>query len=1215
MSGGFDSRGYKDFREFAPELIHGDDSEGYATLLGLIFDDLATELPGLFGAVRLTGLVPTPASTLRHVIEQLNQPALDPCWQDDTTLGWIYQYWNDPEREALDAKLHDGKKLRNDEIASKTQMFTERYMVEWLLHNTLGPLWLAMCRKHGHVAEVERNGTLDRLAERRQAWRAKREAGEVALDALMPIETDEEQHWKYWVPQPMPDDAPDAAPERLRNLKLLDPACGSGHFLVIAFDLLFALYGEEASQRGESVDAAAIAESILEHNLHGIDIDARAVQIAAAALMLKCRQLAPAAQPQRLNLVAPQLRLASLPDDDPARAELRDSVERETGIPGALTQQVIDALAGADHLGSLLKVDAAIDAAIRGCEQELRRPGQRQQEVMFAEPKRPQQGLLTFEEARETLASRLDAFLAAHGHGDDLGLKLRGEQLSAGLRFVRLVREGQYDIVIGNPPYQGTSKMADAKYVAKHYPRGKADLYAAFLERGLQLVREGGTSALLTMRNWMFIKQYASLRQWLLETFDLRMLGDVDRGAFEEVPDEVVSAVMSVLRRTPPRGLASIAMQPTPLDDKTRDSERTKRKRAAVLCQVGRFEFDPRALRVVPEWPIVYWWSPDLVRRYAASLKLGQCAPVRTGVCTSDNGRFLRLCWEISVKGTGWVPYVSGGKGLAWIDPCEARIEWGWNGLRVKVLNERLYGSYSRTIQNEIYYMRKGIAYTPIGNVFRARSFARDAIIGKMGSSAFPRDVPKALCSMNQASVALVLSSINPGIHFEVGDVNRLPVWDVADANEIYCSVEAAFVIHESHREPSVEFSSPGPSPWRYAQDWAQRAVDRPEGEPLPPYEPQYDPEPPTDHLSFAIGVALGRFGANGEGILDQAPATALPSGILFLSAASNDDSLAHPAARPILDAWQTHGPAIDARRTLKDYLQSKFFPDVHRGMYENRPIYFPLSSERKSFVAWVSIHRWTAGTLRDLLAEHLKPALTALDGEIADLQAGRQNADRKAAKAAEDRYVQVDRWQQELRAFIRAVEGCDALGPPPADAKTPPREVDARYDPDLDDGVMINSAALWPLLEPQWKDPKKWWKELASASASGKKDYDWSHLAARYFPTRVDAKCRLDPSLGVAHGCFWKYHPATAFKWELRLKDEIGPDFTLDERDSNEARARFEREQPAKVAELVAAEEKRRERKRKKQDEADQDAAGDDEQPDAAVDEDLPLFREQERL
>jgi hypothetical protein len=92
----------------------------------------------------------------------------------------------------------------------------------------------------------------------------------------------------------------------------------------------------------------------------------------------------------------------------------------------------------------------------------------------------------------------------------------------------------------------------------------------------------------------------------------------------------------------------------------------------------------------------------------------------------------------------------------------------------------------------------------------------------------------------------------------------------------------------------------------------------------------------------------------------------------------------------------------------------------------------------------------------------------------------------------------------------------------------------------------MINAAALWPVLEPQWKDPKKWWQELATAK--GRKDYDWSHLAMGYWPERVDAKCQKDPSLGVAHGCFWRYHPERAWAWELRLQDEIDPGFRIEE-------------------------------------------------------------------
>jgi hypothetical protein len=334
--------------------------------------------------------------------------------------------------------------------------------------------------------------------------------------------------------------------------------------------------------------------------------------------------------------------------------------------------------------------------------------------------------------------------------------------------------------------------------------------------------------------------------------------------------------------------------------------------------------------------------------------------------------------------------------------------------------------------------------------------------------------------------------------------------------------------------------------------------------------------------------VYLRLLEASGEGILESALSTALPHGLLFLSDATDHDSLAHPAARPILTAWDQHGPAIDDKRTLKHYLQDRFFPDVHRKMYENRPIYFPLSSSKKSFVAYGSIHRWTASTLTDLLAEHLYPAKRQLEGERTDLKPARDGADKKAAKAAEKRLGQIADWLEELGDFIAKVEQCAEKGPPPPDGKTTPREVDARYEMDLDDGVMINSAALWPLLEPQWKDPKKWWKELANAE--GKKDYDWAHLARRYFPARVDGKCKIDPSLAVAHGCFWKYHPEKAYQWELRLQDELRPDFTLDEDGSDAARAAFEADHPDKVEELVTKEHQRRQRKKAKAGESEAD-------------------------
>ena len=417
VTGGWTSPGYREWREFAPELCRGGGDEGMGALLELLYDELAIELPGLFGTVGVTKLIPIPAVTLRAVIEALDVPELVSAWRDDTTLGWVYQYWNDPEREDLDKKLNAGGKVEPHEIASKTQMFTERYMVEWLLQNSLGQQWLGICDRHNWIPEAQSDGTLARLEERRSDWRSRREAGEVALDALMPIETEMEERWKYWVRQPLVE-SQDL--ESIRSIKILDPACGSGHFLVIAIDLLFAMYREEASHRGEVWSDQWIVESILENNLYGVDIDPRAVQIAAAALVLKAKGLCGEASPQRLNLVASNLQIAMLADDDdPALVELRVGVFEATGIPEDLTKQIVDALKGADYWGSLLKVDREVDQAIAEYERSLEMSMQTDLFTASQYPNTPTPQYSDSPSRKDLLLERLERFLNLRTSGDE----------------------------------------------------------------------------------------------------------------------------------------------------------------------------------------------------------------------------------------------------------------------------------------------------------------------------------------------------------------------------------------------------------------------------------------------------------------------------------------------------------------------------------------------------------------------------------------------------------------------------------------------------------------------------------------------------------------------------------------------------------------------------------------------------------------------------
>lgn len=1186
LTGGWRSKAYNEFRrDFAPALcVNGttDATEGYATLLQLVFDELAIDLPGLFGDVGLTRLFPIPPATLREVVERLDDAGLASAWTDDTTLGWVYQYWNDPDREALDAKINPktvwgSGKIEPHEIASKTQMFTERYMVEWLLQNSLGLTWLCMCQKYGWTPDADR--VLPVLETRRAEWRTKREAGEVALDALMPIHGELEDRWKYYVSQPIPDDAVANAPQFLCDLKILDPACGSGHFLVIAFDLLAALYREEARHRGQSINDREIAESILEKNLHGIDIDPRATQIAAAALYLKAKTVAGDVRPRQVNLVAPVLRLGLLPADDSAVVQLREELEREVGIPEDLTNKLLTALAGVDYLGSLLKVDTAIEDALRSAELEFER-AHGQGDLYKGFP--AQQVKLSVGHAKATILDKVEHFLANHAKSGDLGLRLDGEQLGAGVRFVRIAQEGRYDVVVGNPPYQGVSKTNAFGYVTTNYPRGKADLFAAFIERTPQLLRSGGVAALLTMRSWMFAKQYASLRRWLLHECDLRALGDIAVGAFDEVPNDLLSVVISVFRKAAPTVSRSVAVQPTPLDIPEYDRQRTARKRAATLAHVGRYEFDPRDLAEIAGEPIVYWWGDEELSLYREFPLLGDTYLVAAGVKTGDDSRFLRMWFEVDPgllsrrsdradPDAQWQFYIKGAAGAEWIEPASQVLAWSRRGLELRVF--AMYRAPGTVrLRDPSLYFRLGIAFSPIGASFSARAHRLPSIFGNMGSSVFASDIPNTLCTMNSTRARRIVQALNPGLHFENEDVGRLPLFSVNKAEMVFNRVEAAFSAHESCRESSLEFDSPGPSPWRYAQSWAQAAVDRPAGASLPSYEPDYDETPPEGHVSFALGVALGRFRK-----FDAS--TALPHGICFVSV-EKADSLQATECALLHDAWMEHGATIAAGSDLRTYLRKSFF-SFHRKLYSSRPIYFPLSSATQSFVALVSIHRWRDDTLNVLLADHLMPTKRRLEGELDDLRAARATG--KNRGRVERRFTEVQRLRDELMDFIDNVTEVAEKGPPLPDDKTPKREVDSRYVMDLDDGVMVNSAALWPLLEPHWKEPKKWWRQLAAPR--GKMDYDWSHLAARYFPSRVRKKCYDDPSLAVAHKCFWALHPEKAFAWELRLQDEIGPDFTIDEPGSDDARAKFLAGHEQEAGRIRADEMKRRNRKAAKVD------------------------------
>lgn len=1177
VTGGYKSPGYKEYSQYARALCDdpNDDSKGYLSLLGLLFDELALELLGVFGKVGVSDLLPIPGHVLRRVVEALNDPSLDCAWGDDTTLGWVYQFWNDPEREALDAKIKKRGKITPAEVAAKTQMFTERYMVEWLLQNSLGHTWNAICRRRGW-------GSSCHLDSRAEAC----------------------GHWGYWVERPLTDEALAAAPDSLRDLKLLDPACGSGHFLVIAFRQLTALYQEEARHRGVIWSNEQIAHFIVERNLHGVDLDPRAVQIAAAAVWLAAKQFAPSIRLGRLNLVAATFRLADLEPSDPSIIRLYEAVKGETGIPQERLEHASAKVRDVHLWGSLLRLSETKGKEVTSPPDEL-----------------------------SSVLAELARFLDNHHGTSDLGLRLHGEQLSAGVRLMSMLRGDQYDVVATNPPYLGIQKTVGFERLREAYGVASGNLYSAFVKRAVELVKPHGQIALVTMRAWMYVSQFARFRAWVLEEAAPEVLCELGGNAFETSTNvEVVMWVSTRARASGGKQVQAYALSAV---------KGLESKRMALTRLPAPYRVEVSQFSKIRGTPLVYSWSREFMEEFAQATLLGDIAPVRVGMKTSNNARFVRMPWEVPTQlivmefadsamhnatlgaRAGWVPYVKGATGKQWFEPLSHVVDWRQHGLAIRVALDEAYGHEP---QGEDYYFERGVAYTTIGNeAFVARLHRFRSIFDVAGSSVFPRDPHDVVCLLNSNSAANTVAALNPTINFQVSDVSRIPCFADPLRSRIVEVLEEAFAEHERGRETSVEFRRPAASAWSSVQQWAKVAVNRPPNAPLPEYAPRREEPDPRAHLSFAVGIAMGRFGVGGEGILDltlpmatervTGPTVAkakprggetlahdktdtrivtnplpahqilLPDGTLFLSSvASVPDSTSHPAMEPLHLAWQRWKNDVlsGEHQELGDWLRKCFFA-YHNKAYEGRPIYFPLCSRSSNFVAFVSIHRWTTSALQALLVNHLLPARTYFDGRQNDLNDARASTDKGRAQAAQREYSAHQKLVEELDDFIAKVQLCAEKGPPAVDAECPPREVDAPYQMDLADGVVVNAAGLWPLLEAQWTEPKEWWRQLATASAARGKDFDWARLTARYFPSRVGMRCETDFDLSVAHGCAWKRHPARAYAWELRLRHDIDAEFSFSETGAEEARAAFLRECPQQAEQVRRMAEQRRARKRPK--------------------------------
>jgi hypothetical protein len=645
-----------------PERCSGEDEGLLAVLLdefatrakelSLLFDPKAPEValrPSVVGLKRCVALL---SGTLAA---KGQEAATDDVFTAPDALGWAYQYWNTEEKDRVFEKVRTkkGAKIEGAEIVPATCIYTEPYMVKFLVQNSLGAMWMGM------------------------------NPDSALCDG-----------WEYYVRDA--DRAP-ASKKAVSDITFLDPACGSGHFLIEAFELFYAMYLEE----GAITEPARICAAILERNLHGIDIDERAAQIAALALVMKAKEKAPDFVPRQVNLVSTNIRLPA--GKEHLERFLRKHPEDAPLKPALLA--IFEGLAHADDLGSLLQIEDPVDRELRDLrDQQLARERKAGAGTLFG-PRKDEEWTAW----KRDVIRRLREHFSSEAQETDLATAFFGEAAGKGLSLVDLLAR-RYDVVVANPPYMGSRNMGPVlkRHVGRHFPAGKRDLYASFLLCCLSLKSPSGMVGMVTQRGWLTQKHFTALRRGRVEANDIRIIANLGPRAFAGVSGENVTVALSVLGSPSHSDADGFWVKDVAAHQ---DSDH----KARALTQSGWRLLPLAAISKLDNCQILVGLPIRLIELLAQEDKLRSQVEVEAGLWTGDDARFTRWVWEAPQR-SYWKPLGKGGAYRRWAGLLQHAVRWENDGAPIKdlVCNKFPYlkGKYEWVIKNEASYFRAGAAYS-----------------------------------------------------------------------------------------------------------------------------------------------------------------------------------------------------------------------------------------------------------------------------------------------------------------------------------------------------------------------------------------------------------------------------------------------------------------------------------------------------------------------
>lgn len=644
-------------------------------------------------------------SVLRNAVEVMTP---EDCGVDDPSgnveiIGWLYQYYiSERKNEVMDG-FKKNHKAGAHEIPAATQLFTPDWIVRYLVQNTVGRLWM---QSHPD-SQLYKN-------------------------------------WDYYI-QPSKDDS--AGNEDILNIQapedltVCDPACGSGHMLTYAFDLLHEIYEEEGYAPSD------IPGLILKHNLYGMEIDERAASLAAFALTMKARS-----RSRRFfrKQVEPNIqRIAPIAFTEGEVAELNDLYQVN------LDSAVWNTYAKADVYGSLIQ------------------PSQELADLAASMP-----------EDEDSVSTLFDPLLRG-----------RAEEVFTQTKYLAC----KYAAVVANPPYMGAKNMSGElkQFVQDRYEDGKADLFAAFIMRNRQFLRHSAMLGMITMQSWMFLSSFEDLRRNLLASSSMETMTHLGTGAFDSIGGEVVSTTAFTLRNSP-SSEKGIYIR---LVDVSGDSNQADACAEAINSDVDYcFKVGQHEFAQIPGSPIVYWLSKSMLDSFAKNKALKEIAAPRQGLATADNNRFLRDWHEIDYanfcvnaasmqtalsSGCKWFPTQKGGNFRRWYGNHEFVVNWANNGSEIRNFTDST-GKLKSRPQNLDCFFLSGITWTAITTGDISLRYSPSGFISNAkGPEFFPdesiRNILLGIC--NSSSAQALLTMLAPTLDYSQGPVGSLPIPDFSSLN------------------------------------------------------------------------------------------------------------------------------------------------------------------------------------------------------------------------------------------------------------------------------------------------------------------------------------------------------------------------------------------------------------------------------------------------